>query len=124
MNAPVNASLLKPSVAAEELAKCRAILANGTGKSPVEAAMTEWWGRLRRHQRRALLELAGVNHPSVEAQWSDLPLTHRAALAMALPDLAAMLNQIRTTISGVREQAKSVLEKEARKAMRPRVKAA
>lgn len=112
MNAPVKQSLLLPEAktAADHLAQCRAILAQ-PGESPVESAMNEWWGRLKRHQRRALMELAGLARCRVEAKWADLPASNRAAIAIALPDLAAKLCEIRVTLSGVREQAMNYLRK-------------
>lgn len=115
MNAPVKPNLILQTIAADNLARIRADQAAGDSRHPVDVAMSQWWAKLKRHQRRAFYTFSGVNGSSVDAQWFDIPLKYRAALALMLPELAELTNQIRVTVSGVREQAKAVLMNETRR---------
>ena len=115
MTAAIAPSLIQQSVAAEHIAKMRAIL-SGEEMTPEQAALSHWWGGLRRFQRSALFLLAGINYGSVEKKWADLPTTQRAALVLAAQAFADNMQGITSTLKGVRLKALAELRAEAAKA--------
>jgi hypothetical protein len=123
MNAQVQTSLLLSTVAAKEMAKCRAILA-GEEMTPEQSALSEWWGRLRRIERAAFFMLAGVNHGNTGKQWMQLPPKQRAALVLVAGKWAENMQAITGTLKALRKEAADALTQEARKASRPRVQVA
>lgn len=123
MTAAIAPSLIQQSVAAEHIAKIRAIL-SGEEMTPEQAALSHWWGGLRRFQRSALFLLAGVNNGSVEKSWQKLPMKQRAALVLAAQAWAENMQGIMTTLKGVRQDALATLQREARTARKLPTKAA
>lgn len=114
MTAAIAPALIQQSVAAEHIAKMRAIL-SGEEMTPEQAALSNWWGGLRRFQRSALFLLAGINHGSVEKPWQKLPAKQRAALVLAAQAWAENMQGIVTTLKGVRMKALAELKNEAAK---------
>lgn len=123
MTAALAPAVIQQSVAAEHIAKIRAIL-SGEEMTPEQAALSHWWNKLRRFQRSALFLLAGINYGSVEKKWADLPTKQRAALVLAAQAFADNMQGITSTLKSVRQDALATIKKEARTARKMPTKAA
>ena len=124
MNARVQPSLFLQQVASENLAKIHAII-SGTDMTPEQAALSGWWARLRRHQRRAMFDMAGIARTRVnEANWLNLNVKERAAIVLAVREFAASAGGIMAAIRAVYTDALEVHRQEASKASRPRIQRA
>lgn len=112
MNAPLKPSLLLSSIAAENLRKCRAILA-GSEQTPEQMELSHWWKNLKREQRRALATMAGIAHIKTGDQWMDLKPKHRAALVVHVRALATSLASVLSSLTFVHQEALHKLQREA-----------
>lgn len=122
MNAPVNQSLLLSSVAAEHIARCRALLA-GEEMTGEQLVLSNWWNGMKRIERYAFFCLAGINNYNTKKAWMELPEKQRAALVLTAGKWVEGMQGVLTTLKETREKAQAMLEQEARKSMLPRVKA-
>lgn len=114
MNAQVQPPLLLQAIAAENLIKTRAILANTaeTGMSAEHAALSVWWDSMKIHQRRGLLMLAGVNNTDRgRQQWEKLPVPARAAVVLLADNLRHGLNGVASVLRDVRESARAEIKR-------------
>jgi hypothetical protein len=114
MNAQVKPSVVQRSIAAEHIRQCRAVLADD-GKTPEQTALSFWWGSLRRTERRALIDLAGIHHGNTGNDWMQLPAKQRAAIAVTASLWAEKLASLASTLSEIRTEAVMVLKHERNK---------